>query len=94
MDVGSFLAIFSFVFYVIMSPARWLFVYSFITAIIKLIMKKYTEAEQMNLIEKMIKKFKLIQEAIEEKKDEPQFKGIYENVTHMINVDLSKLTFD
>lgn len=48
----------------------------------------------MNLIEKMIKKFKLIQEAIEEKKDEPQFKGIYENVTHMINVDLSKLTFD
>lgn len=94
MDVGSFLSIFCFVFYVLMSPARWLFVYSFITAIIKLIMRKYAEAEQMNLIEKMIKKFKLIQEAIEEKKNEPQFKGIYDNVTEMINVDLTTLTFD
>lgn len=71
MDVGSFLAIFSFIFYVVLSPVSFLFVYSFITAIIKLIMKKYTEAEHMNLIEKMLKKFKLIQEALEEQKDDP-----------------------
>ena len=94
MDVGSFLSIFSFVFYVVFSPITFLFVYSFITAIIKLIMKKYTEAEHMNLIEKMLKKFVLIQEALEEKKDDPQFKSIYDDVTYMINLDLSQLTFD
>lgn len=60
MDVGSFLAIFVFIFYVLLSPAVNLFTFTFIKAIIKLIMKKYTEAEQMSLIEKMIKKFKLI----------------------------------
>lgn len=66
MDVGSFLSIFSFVFYILLSPISFLFVYSFIKAIINLIMKKYTEAEHMNLIEKMLKKFKLIQEALDE----------------------------
>lgn len=89
MDVGSFLAIFTFVFYVLLSPMTYLFVYSFIKAIIRLIMKKYTEAEHLNLIEKMIKKFKLIQEALEEQKDDPQFKVIYDDVTFMINQDIS-----
>jgi len=45
MDVGSFLAIFVFIFYVLLSPVVNLFTYTFIKAIIKLIMKKYTEAE-------------------------------------------------
>lgn len=67
--------------------------YSFITAIIKLIMKKYTEAEHMNLIEKMVKKFKLIQEALDEKKDDPAFKSIYDDVSYMVNMDVSKLSF-
>jgi len=93
MDVGSFLSIFSFIFYIVFSPISFVIMYSFITAIIKLIMKKYTEAEHMNLIEKMVKKFKLIQEALDEKKDDPAFKSIYDDVSYMVNMDVSKLSF-
>lgn len=47
----------------------------------------------MNLIEKMVKKFKLIQEALDEKKDDPAFKSIYDDVSYMVNMDVSKLSF-
>lgn len=94
MDVGSFLQLFVFVLYVLFSPVGFLFVYFFIKAIIKLIMRKYKEAAQLNSIEKQLKKFELINEALHEKKDEPEFKDIYKDVQYYIDLDQSSMTFD
>lgn len=92
-DVGSFLSIFAFIVYVLGSPIRYLFTYSFVSSIISLIMKKYKEGQQLNLIETHIKKFKMIHEALEEQKDEPEFRDIYNQVGQFMNVEVKYLTF-
>lgn len=57
-------------------------------------MRKYKEAAQLNSIEKQLKKFELINEALHEKKDEPEFKEIYRDVQYYIDLDQSSMTFD
>lgn len=93
MDVGSFLAIFAFIFYVVFSPVSYIFAKAFITATTQLIMRKYKMSAQLNEIEKRLKKFKMIAEALEEKKTEPDFKKIYNQVSEYLNLDVSKMTF-
>lgn len=48
----------------------------------------------MNQIEKHLKKFKLINEALAEKKDDAEFKEIFRDVQYYLDLDLSKLNFD
>jgi len=57
-------------------------------------MKKYKEAAQLNQIEKHLKKFSLNNAALAEKKNEPEFKDIYDDVQYYIDLDLSTQTFD
>lgn len=56
-------------------------------------MRKYNEQQNINNIEKLLKKFKMINEALEDRQNEPEFKDIFREVQLYIEMDIESLSF-
>ena len=92
-DVGSYLALAFILSLLIFYLVGFVFVGSFVSQFKELIQRKYQEANYLHIIQKHLKKFDQIHQALYDRKDEEEYKEIFNELELYLQKNYEDMQF-